>query len=249
MSIIVGTVDSGRKQRQAKHGEVQKSTSEPQWGDDGWYDGYHYEYDGQFYDENGYQYYDGYGYDPNYYPDYQPQTADVIPPPQDAHEGMDEKARLRRQEQLLLPSQPPHEGESSSNALLYAPTAPRLHGDHVVGVTDTHHDGSATPSTVHPASVASARSGDTIRPYSASPPPAPPPFAESEPTDDKQELERRRLLAQASAPPTEGAVGEPSGSNGPTSTATAPMINEEDEYNVQTLHHDHTGPDLPQYER
>ncbi|KEF52624.1 uncharacterized protein A1O9_11467 [Exophiala aquamarina CBS 119918] len=248
MSIIVGTVDSGRKQRQTKQAEIQKPSGDPQWGEDGWYDGYHHEYDDQYYDENGYQYYDGYGYDPTYYPDYQPQTAEVIPPPE-AHEEMDEKARLRRQEQLLLPSQPPQEGESSSSALLYAPTAPMLQADHVSESADTHHDGSATPSTVHPASVASARSGDTIRPYSASPPPAPPAFTENEPTDDKQELERRRLLAQASAPPADDMQTEPSSSHGATSTATAPTINEEDEYNVQTLHHDHTGPDLPQYER
>ena len=250
MSLVVGTVDSGRKQRQAKQLEAQNPAPDVQWGEEDWDDGHHHEYDGHYYDENGYQYYDEYGYDPNYYPDHQNQLAEDLPPPppSEAHEGMDEKARLRRQEQLLLPSQPPQEGESSNSVGLYAPTAPVLQPDHLPDGLQTHHDGSATPSSVHPASVASARSGDTIRPYSTSPPPGPPPFTENEPTDDKHELERRRLLAQASAPPTEDG-GEASGSNTATSAATAPMINEEDEYNVQTLHHDHTGTDLPQYER
>lgn len=248
MSLVVGTVDSGRKQRQAKQLEAQNPNPEMQWGEEDWDDGNHYEYDGQYYDENGYQYYDEHGSEPHYYADHQNQTTEIIPPPQEVHEEMDEKARLRRQEQLLLPSQPPQEGESSNSAGLYAPTAPLIQSEHLPEGLRTHNDGSATPSSVHPASVASARSGETIRPYSASPPPGPPPFSEHEATDDKHELERRRLLAQASAPPTEDG-GEASSSSGATPRATAPMINEEDEYNVQTLHHDHLGTDLPQYER
>ncbi|KIX00324.1 uncharacterized protein Z518_10463 [Rhinocladiella mackenziei CBS 650.93] len=259
MSLVVGTQDSGRKRRNHKQPEIQNPESVPQWPEESGNDPYHQNagYDGQYYDEMGhphqdgfgngygYRYGYGYGYDPNSYPDYPTPAHETIPPPSQ-HEEVDEKARLRRQEQLLLPSEPPQDGESPSRTVSYVPTAPILPS----GVLPDAHDGSVTPSTLHPAaSVASATSADTIRPYSTSPPPAPPSVGDVEATDDKRELERQRLLAQASAPPTDDEVQASGSENTPPLVPSAPAINEQDEYNVQTLNHDHTGPDLPQYER
>jgi hypothetical protein len=172
---------------------------------------------------------------------------DMIPPPQ-PHEEVDEKTRLRRQEELLLPSQPPQEGEASNRAQPQVPTAPVIVDGTVSNEGGIPNDGTTTPSSLHPASVTSARSGDTIRPHSRSPPsPPPPPSSDNDYTDDKQEMERRRLIAQVSAPP--GVEDEAcSSSTASVPTPSAPTLNEDD-YNVRTLHHDHMGADLPQYER
>ncbi|KIW94437.1 uncharacterized protein Z519_04413 [Cladophialophora bantiana CBS 173.52] len=247
MSLVVGTQDSSRKRRQNKQVEYQHSRDTTQESEQGWQDWQYYNeaYDGQYYDEAGYPYYDGYGHDYGYdqnsqafYPTPAPET---IPPPA-PEEEVDEKTRLRRQEQLLFPSEPPLEGESSNSPLRYAPTAPNLTSNPLP------NDGSMTPSTLHaPGSVASARSGDTIRPYSTSPPPPPSSTSGAGHTDDKQELERRRLLAQTSGPPSEEEAHVAGAAAVNSLAPTAPMM--DDEYSVQILNHDHTGPELPQYER
>jgi hypothetical protein len=255
MSLVIGTHDSGRKKRLPKPADAQDPEAqaqlewqEPSWVESGYPEG---GYDGPYYDELGYPYYDGYDYssDPNYYPEYPTPAPDLIPPPE-PQEEVDEKTRIRRQEQLLLPSEPPQEGESSSSNTPYVPTAPIIptdsFADHI------QPDGSMASSTLHSAaSVASATSAETIRPHSVSPPPAPPAAGEARTTDDKHELERQRLLAQASAPPLDDEAATSSSPVAPPAlTPSAPTINEEDEYNVQTLHHDHMGPDtLPQYQR
>lgn len=262
MSLVLGTHDSGRKRRQNKAAEVEVAEEMSQWYDqvnhDAYYNG---DYDGQYYDENGEPYYDGFGYDNSYeqqyFPEYTTAAPEMIPPPPpQPHDDMDEKSRLRRQEQLLLPSEPPPSGEGSTTAEAYAPTAPVILADRLPSTINPRQDGNTTPSTFNTAeSVISARSGETIRPRSASPPPAPPPLGTTEATDDKHELERRRLLAQASAPPMEDGRDASSSSVAPPPLPppplgpSAPTIDEQDEYNVQTLNHDHSGSDLPQYER
>ncbi|OQV05514.1 Arrestin or S-antigen, domain-containing protein [Cladophialophora immunda] len=253
MSLVVGTQDSSRKRRQIKPAEPQYAGDTTQEPDQGWDDWQYYNeaYDGQYYDEAGYPYYDGYGYDSGYdqnsRPVYPTPAPELIPPPA-PEETVDEKTRLRRQEQLLFPSEPPQEGESSNNPVPYTPTAPNLSSDPLPHVIEAQNDGSVTPSTPHAASsVASARSGDTIRPYSTSPPPPPASTSNGAHTDDKQELERRRLLAQTSEPPSEHEVQVPGGAAVASLAPTAPLM--DDEYSVQILHNDHEGPDLPQYER
>lgn len=255
MSLVLGTHDSGRKRRQNKGAEVEIPEEMSQWYDQGDHDAYYNgDYDGQYYDENGQPYYDEHGYDLSYEQQYFPEYATAAPemmPPPPLHDDMDEKSRLRRQEQLLMPSEPPPSGEASTTAEAYAPTAPVILPDQLPGTSNSRQDGNSTPSTFNTAeSVTSARSGETIRPGSASPPPAPPPLGTVEATDDKHELERRRLLAQASAPPAEDGGDAPSSSVAPPPLGpSAPTIDEQDEYNVQTLNHDHSGPELPQYER
>ncbi|KIV94564.1 hypothetical protein PV10_02319 [Exophiala mesophila] len=266
MSLVVGTLDSARKQRQMKQMDLQKVEQGPQWPEDEWYGEDEQEYFQQYYDDHANHYHGGYehgGYndafhqdaynhevfnhDPNYQ-DYPTPGTDIIPPPE-PHEEVDEKTRLRRQEQLLLPSQPPQEGEPSSAPPAFTPSAPVLPTGGPNDEIENLHDGSATPSTLHPSSVTSGRSGDTVRPYSTSPPPAPPSGGEQEATDDKHELERRRLMTRASAPPGDDEAEGSSSSNPPMVGASAPTIDEENEYTVQTLHDDETGPELPQYSR
>jgi len=73
------------------------------------------------------------------------------------------------------------------------------------------------------------------------------------PTEDKQELERRRLLAQASAPPTDDDnEAGPSQSDhravDASSAPSAPVIDEEEEYIVHALRTE-ANEGLPQYQR
>ena len=249
MSIVIGTTDSGRRRKQRASSEpaaeAQPPAAEPY---DPYYDFNNYQegYD-WYYDEHGNpQWYD-YGHDNGYegqgddywndheqYQEYPTPPPDLIPPPE-PQEEVDEKTRLRRQEDLLLPSQPPQEGGSSSAAAATAPSAPAFGAD---GEVIDSVQPPVTPGP--PASVASARSADTIR--ARSPPPAQPlENNDVSSTDDKHELERRRLMAQASAPPI---------AHAPASFGGAPPLVP----SAPPLHEDGFGPpedqyDLPQYER
>lgn len=152
-----------------------------------------------------------------------------------------------------MPSEPPRENGEAPDA--YAPTAPVIPQSPYGGNLD--NDENLTPSPFNAsASVVSARSGDTIRPHSSSPPPPALTSASggTEPTDDKHELERQRLLAQRSAPPQDEHEWHASNSRSDHVTVepvvpSAPTIDEQDEYNVRTLNDVHTGSDLPQYVR
>jgi arrestin-related trafficking adapter 9 len=257
MSVTVGTKDSSRKKKQiavvpeAVPVKTQNDQDQEWEGADYGQEGHDY-----YYDEHGYPYYYDHGYhDPYYYGTHDeywdqysnerrhPPPANIIPPPE-AQEELDEKTRLRRQEQLLLPSQPPQEGESSTAAVRLAPSAPMM-ADGVEN--EAVHDGIAAPSTPGPpASVTSARSADTIRPYSTSPPPVPA-ASHAQATDDKQELERRRLMAQASAPPTDDT--EASSSRAPPSFPTAPVVTDEDLEHGPSFEDGAEGPQLPQYQQ
>jgi arrestin-related trafficking adapter 9 len=259
-NLIVGTKDSSRNKRPQQPPAETQHQSDPSAEEH--YDEEYHEGEGEYwyYDENGQvQYYDpyyyegyegqdGYGYDQQHYHqppphEHQPPPAIEIPPPQ-AEEEVDEKTRLRRQEALLMPTQPPDEAGPSSGSAQHAPSAPVLDGD---GIEPP--EGLANPPTPGPpASVASARSVDTVRPYDGSPPPPPPPPAGSStddaPTEDKQELERRRIMAQASVPPVVDSAGEGS-SQQPVMTPSAPMLSEDD-IHVDGHGHEH---ELPQYQR
>lgn len=245
LSVTIGTKDSSRNKRtQAPLSEVQptngadhaESYDEEYWNGDG--DEYWY------YDENGQvQYYDPYYYDgtdgyEGYYGDDQypsehhppPPATDIAPPP--PHEEVDEKTRLRRQEELLMPTQPPTEAGPSGSGSHLAPSAPILDGS-----CQEARESMTTPSTPGPpASVASARSADTVRPYSTSPPPPPhTASADAEPTEDKQELERRRIMGQASAPPEAGEASH---------APSAPVLPDDGYIHIDG--HDHG---LPEYQR
>lgn len=128
-------------------------------------------------------------------PQYVP-TAEMLAAERDPN--MTEKERIRRAEQRLLPSQPGQpsgtSGASGASALASAPV-------------DNGGEGSSSSASAnrHAPSVPTAPSldeltayGPSARPFDADSGPGP----AQPPSEDKQELERRRLLAEASAPPT-----------------------------------------------
>lgn len=269
LSVTIGTKDSSRGKKAAVPlSETQWSNQQPNQqplhehqGDESWTgnedDYWYYDENGQpqYYDASYYEGYDGdYGYwDGQQYPQqdgYQhepPPAADIPPPPQD--EAVDEKTRLRRQQELLMPTQPPQQGEASSSNAHLAPSAPVL--DSSVQDAEQARSNITTPSTPGPpASVVSARSADTVRPYSNSPPPPPPAepaTAGVQPTEDKQELERRRIMAQASAPPpVENGEGSSTQSGGPAMEPSAPTLPDDGYIHVDGHDADH---ELPQYRR
>lgn len=142
----------------------------------------------------------------------------IVPPPQ-LEEPANEKARLQREEQMLLPSQPPDEPDAGPSNLinnqLHVPTAPvLLEGDHVSGYQ--HLPGPPVGLGVSPVNPTETRT--------STPPPPPPEY-------DKQELERRRLLMETSAPDMEYAEGEPTRTRG-VHAPSAPVLDEEDEHIV-----------------
>ncbi|KAM0437751.1 hypothetical protein ACHAPT_002116 [Fusarium lateritium] len=114
-----------------------------------------------------------------------PPAAPVyIPPPEIPNQSnLSEKDRIRQAEARLLPSQPPEAGPSTGNddENIYdaedTPRAPDLHTDLAPSAPD------AGPS---------APTEDDIEVATAPP---------SHAVEDKQELERRRLMQEASAPP------------------------------------------------
>ncbi|KAJ9139119.1 pH-response regulator protein palF/RIM8 [Pleurostoma richardsiae] len=203
-----------------------------------------------------------------------------VPPPEVPDEAeLSEKDRIRRAEQQLLPSQPlpptPPAGPSnpppddniydadnatpSAPVVPSAPSAPALHDSH------------ALPGPVQPPGADDAPSAPTLEDLSPGP--------AAHPTDDKQELERQRLMAEASAPPqfpedydagvgsSSGGGAGPSGSSPqqqqqqPDAEPSAPVLTEEDEYGGQydaygsiggpSPHRGPAGPSepLPRYER
>jgi arrestin-related trafficking adapter 9 len=165
-------------------------------------------------------------------------------------EGLTEKERIHLAEQRLLPSQPLQDGDpSSSHAIV--PSAPEDLGGDLYGIGD------------EPASNGSAvvdlgselRNLETV-PDSTESPSTPvaedlTPQATLDHGEDKQELERRRLIAEASSPsdfPDDNAnAGEESG--GTQHQPTAPILTEEDEYggHYTDSYGHHEG--LPRYER
>ncbi|KAL9046657.1 MAG: hypothetical protein Q9214_000555 [Letrouitia sp. 1 TL-2023] len=124
-----------------------------------------------------------------------------VAPPTDIEENVDEKIRLRRAEQFLLPSAPPRNNRSSSSS-----------GPQVISAMDAMDDARLDESLEQPGASApayeepSAPALETIRAYPTTS------FNASESSqqahvnvpnghsEDKQELERRRLQEQASSP-------------------------------------------------
>lgn len=244
--VVVGTTNSAKKRGKAvAHTNYDDGTPTPYDGMEGfpgpWEDeGYAAEdpYTSPDYvpylaeqAQQHYPYWDGRSRDVQ--PQSVPQRAapSYIPPPEIPNEnGISEKDRIRRAEQRLLPSQP----------------------DAVV------------PGAAHGSSR--VIDGDGASPSSAAPLAPPPPAPEaSAPTlddlaasslipgthDDKQELERQRLLAEASAPPEslddyDPAVAGPSApplvpsqmEEEDGAEPSAPILTEEDEYGHQFAYGD-----------
>lgn len=181
----------------------------------------------------------------------QPPSFPRFVPPPEPEEQVDEKTRLRREEALLLPSQPsdPDASSSAPEGSATAPSAPiiidqdGLYDDH-----DMYEGGGVLDIAPVTRSATSTRSMDTIVPsYSNSHPLPAREYEIESPADDKQELERQRLMAQASGPPL-GDEDAGAGSSAPVAAPSAPQLPEADEYNAHTLNHDDPDSDnLPRY--
>ncbi|MCJ1350497.1 MAG: ph-response sensor protein [Icmadophila ericetorum] len=169
------------------------------------------------------------------------QSPPLIPPPE-MNEELDEKAQIRRAEERLLPSSPPIEGGSSSSPVpTTEPTAPSFNLLNV-----THQDG-FMPSPAYAGPWAPSHYAREEGQSSNS-------EDVSVSIDDKQELERQRLMAAASAPDDDlyGETTGPSGSVPLNLTPSAPMLNDEHYWsnNNSDIHEGSSGPEhLPRYQK
>ncbi|KAI0533077.1 hypothetical protein GGR58DRAFT_136943 [Xylaria digitata] len=142
--------------------------------------------------------------------DFQPHETQVpiyVPPPEVADESnLTDKERARRAEQRLLPSQPSLQHPETEGGPSQ-PSAPdqtpylASHSTFTIGLGPGHGANSETEGEP---------SAPTLDDFRAS--------SSAHPTDDKQELERQRLLAEASTPPD---IPDDYDSAGPS----APLVN------------------------
>lgn len=152
-----------------------------------------------------------------------------IPPPPDFPDesGLSEKERVRRAEQRLLPSQP------EAPAPAAGPSAPAAYGGGDDEAGPSAPSAPSAPPSAPPTEA--APSAPTLDDLAAGP--------NGSSTDDKQELERRRLLAEASAPPEfpvedDAGVGSSSAPSAPPMVEgpSAPILTEEEEYGAYFAH-------------
>jgi hypothetical protein len=226
----------------------------------------HHPYYDQPYDDQYHDYYQHMDYNhhldphPEYIP---PEHAQIPVPPPEVHadEGLNEKERLRRAEERLLPSQPPQDNQPSSSRTVVAPSAPSAPSIHPTESQDDLYDAETETPQAASSSLHFAMNGTSSNDSPALPSaPALEDFAPNaggHSTDDKQELERQRLMNEASAPSEfvadeDDNAGE--GSSRPQPEPSAPTLHEEDGYGGQYSHHSLAGPashheSLPKYER
>ncbi|KAK5129152.1 hypothetical protein LTR08_003793 [Meristemomyces frigidus] len=232
-----------------------------------------------WYDE-AQHYYDPRWYHPYYHPEQGEPTRDYehvhyhdsaydFPPPQLPDESrLSEKERMQRAEARLLPSQPPGMEDGVEGGAPEGATAPYLPEEAELqlqevpgsrlsapayGESSSSVVGAAAP-TAHSSAVA-ARHSPTIAPeYDGHLQPGSSSQHTVRPIDDRQELERRRLQAEASAPPGDvaDAEAEPHNiANGvQTSATTAAHTDELAPGRHFDSHADAAGSsELPRYER
>ncbi|KAI6785665.1 pH-response regulator protein-like protein [Emericellopsis cladophorae] len=160
------------------------------------------------------------------------------PPPQlPDQRGLSEKERVREAETRLLPSAPPA-GPSA-----VGPSAPPADDDEddIYDADDTPRMPHAGPSSPLSEIGPSAPTEDDLTALPVHPP-----------TEDKQELERRRLLNEASAPPEmpDELTRTSSRDTATVAGPSAPVLNEEDEHDAQPgLPSQGHQEQLPAYER
>lgn len=212
-----------------------------------------YPYQDEYYNAQHPEYYSNESYDYQEFPydQYPPPAHAQIPVPLpeiQSEEYLSEKERARLAEERLLPSQPPIDAPGPSSATDPAgPSAPAIEED-IYGADDqTPQSTLRAEGSIHTAIGPSAPALEDLHPSAA-----------LQPTEDKQELERRRLLAEASAPSGLGTEEEDNagegGSGAPLEEPSAPVLSEEDEYEGQYSHHSFPGSSsqgemLPKYER
>jgi hypothetical protein len=202
-----------------------------------------------------------------------PLPTDVPPPEIADPEEMDEKTKLQNAEAMLLPSAPPEDGQGSPSVLTVrgpsAPVIPLSAEDGWCGDSERHHDQfhvesmwASPPHHLHMSYLQPSNPLMEAREplshgnhYSGTGPRLGQLSSHSNeylPTDDKHDLERRRLQAEASAPEEfagddnetsrNSSMAAPSENSGPT----APALTEGDEYGFRGSG---VPENLPRYER
>ncbi|KAK1752463.1 putative pH-response regulator protein palF/rim-8 [Echria macrotheca] len=136
-----------------------------------------------------------------------------VPPPEEALESaLSEKDRIRRAEQRLLPSQPPEVPDAGPSGHLASGP------ENIYDADDQPSSSSAPPPPPEISVQGEEASAPTLEDLGGA-------AAHLPATEDKQELERRRLLAEASSPvefPEDyenGGVGSSSSAAGPSAPA------------------------------
>lgn len=152
-----------------------------------------------------------------------------IPSPE-PEEQLDEKAKMRRAEQRLLPSAPPQDEDAPSALTAPIPSAPPA-----IDEEDFIYRYGLRPPA--PAYDGPSRTGEDMTRLNAQNNSAmgPPCMGQdsANPEDDKQELERQRLLAHASSPNYSGVEGADLEGNTPRAIApTAPVLFEDDIFSI-----------------
>ncbi|KAF7714795.1 Uncharacterized protein PECH_008040 [Penicillium ucsense] len=158
-------------------------------------------------------------------------------------EPVDEKTRLRRHEEALLPSQPPVEPEAGpSHVDVAEPTAPVLpDDDHLL------HAYEHLPSPMGNGGPHPVRSAESLQTVVVTNGDGAGPSEPTVPADDKLELERQRLLQYTSAPSAPPATSSSAPEAGETASApTAPEFDEDDQLVGGTALADES---LPRYQR
>lgn len=190
-------------------------------------------------------------------PSHQPSQSFVPLPEIPTEEGLTEKERMRRAEVMLLPSRPPEDGGGSSSEPASTASAPGYQAEEVPYYLFNAQQIGVDVPTLQRAS--SRRASDISAPFLPSVTldlHDPTEHITNTPAEDKQELERLRLIAEASWPPNlpedEDVVAE--SSNSGAINPSAPLLSEEDEYGGRTVQHNISGTtqhqeSLPRYER
>lgn len=219
----------------------------------------YYEHEPSYETQYGEYYHDDYEYQTNYH-DAQappPHSHMHIPPPEISDEaGLDEKERARRAEQRLLPSQPYADfaGPSTSRGVADPSAPPRPHEESQD--EDLYGADDVTPqaaNSFHP--LHQVNSEQTVGP---SAPALEDLVPGAEHTEDKQEMEQRRLMVEASAPPQFGNPSDDADNNnageGGSGMPSAPTLDGEEEFRNRYAHLDLPSSStrhetLPRYER
>ncbi|KLJ06140.1 hypothetical protein EMPG_10433 [Blastomyces silverae] len=221
--VVIGSKDSGKRQPQTSDANptgdshpVTPQAVQPNDATECDQQSYAHQYDSHDYPyENGYENDEvsaWRGRPPDSQSPYPPQFI----PPALPEEAVDEKTRLRRAEETLLPSSPSQddlmEGGPSTATPSFSPSAPIFSEVDSPFGNPTSRFTSRFPNRDSPTSAPSIDT-ITLAPrsnvdnMSPSPPTSPSSSDAARtriaPLDDKQELERRRLLAQASSPELE----------------------------------------------
>lgn len=259
--VIVGTRDSERKRAKKVEGCQAHDATTPSGSEntrlpevlmDQAGDNLYNEIDGYDDNYNGQQQYHNHEQSTPYQEGL-PRIIAINPPVID--EDVDEKTRLQRAEQQLLPSAPPDDGEGTSSAHPYhQPSAPEAFRLDDLYRSQHAYPGPSAPAYTGPAAILTDDAvPSTIREQYSQEFRTDP---SSPRTDDKQELERQRLQMAASAPDdySDEEVGRPVDRGHPRVAPSAPTLDEERLYLPTSV----SGPPedqgfrpehLPRYER